>query len=156
MKEWYFDIIQESDEDKLFNLFEEAIMYYKDILEKSQNDCQLTDDTEYHAKSLPGFMNYYFSILQDIEAIVNFIDLKYKKVKGDRLRYYMEKYDRTLKSTDAEKYAETDEEVIRWLELKNLFLYYRNRYMGIIKALDVKNYQLSNIVKLKVAGFIGN
>jgi hypothetical protein len=57
-----------------------------------------------------------------------------------------------LSSRDAEKYVDGETEVVEYEELINEVALLRNQYLGIIKALDSKNWTLSNIVKLRAAG----
>jgi hypothetical protein len=57
-----------------------------------------------------------------------------------------------LSSRDAEKYADGEQEVVEYEEIVNEVALVRNQYLGIIKALESKNWTLSNIVKLRVSG----
>jgi hypothetical protein len=64
----------------------------------------------------------------------------------------LEKYAKALSSRDAEKYADGEQEVVEYEEIVNEVALVRNQYLGIIKALESKNWTLSNIVKLRVSG----
>ncbi len=57
-----------------------------------------------------------------------------------------------MSSRDAEKYADGEQEVVEYEEIVNEVALVRNQYLGIIKALESKNWTLSNIVKLRVSG----
>ena len=50
------------------------------------------------------------------------------------------------------KYAEGEQEVVDQQHICNEFALIRNKYMGLIKALDAKQFQINNIVKLRAAG----
>ena len=45
-----------------------------------------------------------------------------------------------------------DADVVSLSKLINEFSLLRNKYLGLIKALDTKQWQVTNIVKLRVAG----
>ena len=67
-------------------------------------------------------------------------------------RKYTENYNRTLSDRSADKYVDGDDEVVEWQVLVNEFAMIRNKYLGIMKAIDTKQWQITNIVKLRVAG----
>ena len=46
----------------------------------------------------------------------------------------------------------TEQEVVDLQYLINDFSLVRNKYIGIIKALEAKGFQINNIVKLRAAG----
>ena len=64
----------------------------------------------------------------------------------------MEHYQRALTSRDAEKYIDGEEDVVTMQLLINEFALIRNKYQGVIKALDAKQFQINNVIKLRVAG----
>ena len=45
-----------------------------------------------------------------------------------------------------------DDEVVTLTSLANLFGLLRNQYLGIMKGLDTKQWQIGHIVKLRTAG----
>jgi hypothetical protein len=57
-----------------------------------------------------------------------------------------------LSSRDADKYAEGEQDVVDQQHIVNEFALIRNKYMGLIKAIDTKGFQINNIVKLRAAG----
>ena len=65
---------------------------------------------------------------------------------------YLEKYNRTLSSRDAEKYVDGEDEVIDYEVLINEVGLLRNKWLGIIKALESKNFMLGHVVRLRTAG----
>ena len=64
----------------------------------------------------------------------------------------MENYNKALTSRDAEKYVDGEEDVVSLQYLINDFSLVRNRFLGVMKALDAKQFQINNIVKLRAAG----
>jgi hypothetical protein len=57
-----------------------------------------------------------------------------------------------LSSRDAEKYTEGEDEVIDMEVLINEIALMRNRWLGVMKALESKNFMLGHIVRLRAAG----
>ena len=64
----------------------------------------------------------------------------------------LEGYARALTSRDAEKYVDGEDEVIDFETLINEVALLRNKYLGIMKGLDTKQWQLGHIVRLRTAG----
>ena len=65
---------------------------------------------------------------------------------------YLENYNRALTSRDAEKYVDGEQEVIDFEVLINEVALLRNKWLGILKGIDTKQWQLGHIVRLRVAG----
>ncbi|EPE1232884.1 hypothetical protein ACSGOQ_006162, partial [Escherichia coli] len=63
-----------------------------------------------------------------------------------------EAYRRALSSSDCKKYVEGDKEVCELSELINEVSYIRNTFSSIVKSLEMKAFQLNNIVRLRAAG----
>ena len=63
-----------------------------------------------------------------------------------------DRYNKALSSRDAEKYADGEQEVIDQQHIINEVALVRNKFMGLIKAVDAKQFQINNIVKLRAAG----
>ena len=67
-------------------------------------------------------------------------------------RKFLENYQRALTSRDAQAYVDGEPEVVDQTELINQFGLLRNQFLGVLKALEAKQFQINNIVKLRVAG----
>ena len=57
-----------------------------------------------------------------------------------------------MTSRDVEKYIDGEDEVVNTANIINEFALLRNKYLGLMKAIDAKQFQINNIVKLRVAG----
>jgi hypothetical protein len=64
----------------------------------------------------------------------------------------LENYQRALSSRDCEKYVDGESDVVDFEKIINEFALLRNKWLGITKALDIKQWQLSNVIKLRTAG----
>ena len=101
---------------------------------------------------MPGIVEERFGQLQEIEAILEFLNIELRKLRSQVFRKYLENYQRALSSRDCDKFVDGDQSVVDFEILINEFALIRNKWLGITKALDVKQWQLSNIVKLRTAG----
>ena len=68
--------------------------------------------------------------------------------KLDEIKALLERANRT----PLEKYADGEDEIVGVGELINEVALVRNQYLGITKGFEIKHFQLSNIIKLRVAG----
>jgi hypothetical protein len=64
----------------------------------------------------------------------------------------LEHYSRALTSRDVEKYIDGEPSVVDLMIIQNKIALIRNKFAGITKALEIKHFQITNIVKLKAAG----
>jgi dTDP-4-amino-4,6-dideoxygalactose transaminase len=103
-------------------------------------------------KRLPGIVGYRYAQLQEIEAILGYIQIRETAIKGMRRRHYLEHYNRALTPTTAEKYVEADDEVLAMALLRNRVALTRNRFLGLTKEHECLHFQLTNISKLLAAG----
>jgi len=130
----------------------DAIEYFKDELDSARTECRLTGNIERAAANMPGIVEQRFSQLQEIEAILEYLNIELRRLKSQHFRKYLENYQRALSSRDCEKFVEGEADVVDFEKIINEFALLRNRWLGITKALDQKQWQITNIVKLRVAG----
>ncbi len=101
---------------------------------------------------MPGVVEERFNQLQEIEAILQYLNVELRRLRSQHFRSYLETYQRTLSSRDCEKFVDGEADVVDFEKIINDIALIRNKWLGVIKALDVKQYQLSNIVKLRSSG----
>jgi hypothetical protein len=104
------------------------------------------------SREMPGIVEYRFNQLQEIEAILEHLNIELRKLRSTVFRKFTEHYNKALSSRDAEKYIDGEDEVVDFNHLINEFALLRNKFHGLVKALDAKQFQINNIVKLRVAG----
>jgi len=80
------------------------------------------------------------------------LNIELRRLRSSLFRKYLETYQRALTSRDVEKYVDVEADVIDMEKIINEFALLRNKWLGITKGLDIKQWQLSNIIKLRVAG----
>jgi hypothetical protein len=130
----------------------DAVAYYEAELLAAKTDARIAGNIEKAAANMPGIVEQRFSQLQEIEAILEYLNIELRRLKSSMFRKYLETYQRALSSRDCEKFVEGEADVVDYEKIINEFALLRNKWLGIIKALDIKQWQLSNIIKLRVAG----
>ena len=129
-----------------------AIEYFEQQLEEARLECGLKGNVEKHSRDMPGIVEYRFNQLQELEAILEFLNIEQRRKKTKYYKKYLEGYNKALSSRDAEKYADGEDDVVNQQHIVNEFALIRNKFIGLIKAIDAKQFQINNIVKLRAAG----
>ena len=129
-----------------------AIDYYELQLAEARLECGLRGNVEKHSRDMPGVVEHRFNQLQEIEGILEYLNIELRKQRTEHYKKFLEHDNRALSSRDAEKYVDGVDEVVDLQHIVNEFALVRNKFMGLIKALDAKQFQINNIVKLRAAG----
>lgn len=143
---WFYKI-----KDDLTNTTN-MLLYMETQYKQGQLDVKLKGKLERNSADLPGLVEYYFNLLQELESILEYIEIERNKKRSKHYRKYIEGYNRALSSSDAGKFADGEPEVIQYNHLINEVALMRNKYLGLIKGLEVKGFQINNIVKLRSVG----
>ncbi len=130
----------------------DAIAYFEAELVAARNDSRIAGNIEKASASMPGIVEQRFGQLQEIEAILEYLNIELRRLRSSLFRKYLETYQRALTSRDVEKYVDGESDVIDMEKIINEFALLRNQWLGVIKGLDIKQWQLSNIIKLRTAG----
>jgi len=128
------------------------IAHYERELDQARAEVRLGGLVERNIKELPGITEHRFNQLQEIEAVLNYLNIQLRKIRRKHFQKYLENYARALTSRDAEKYVEGEDEVIDFECIINEVALLRNRYLGILKGLDSKQWMAGHIVRLRSAG----
>jgi uncharacterized protein YfdQ (DUF2303 family) len=143
---WYSKVVAD-----LANI-PDFITYYEQELDEAKRDCRVGGLIEKNITALPGITEHRFNQLQEIEAVLNYLNIQLRKIRRRHFQKYLEGYARALTSRDAEKYVDGEDEVIEFETLINEVALLRNRYLGILKGMESKNFMLGHIVRLRAAG----
>ncbi len=128
------------------------IEHYENQLEDARDDVRIRGKIEKNLADLPGITEHRFNQLQEIEAVLNYLNIQLNKVRRKHFQKYLEGYNRALSAREAEKYVDGEEEVVDFETIINDVALIRNKWLGIMKALESKNFQLGHITRLRVAG----
>jgi len=143
---WYNRVV-----DSIANI-PDFITYYEDELNSARHECRISGQVEKSIAALPGITEHRFNQLQEIEAVLNYLNIQLRKIRRQHFQKYLEAYNRVLTSRDAEKYVDGEDEVIDYETIINSVALLRNKYLGILKGLESKNFMQGHLVRLKCAG----
>lgn len=130
----------------------DAVAFFEAELIAAKNDARIAGNIEKAAANMPGIVEQRFNQLQEIEAILEYLNIELRRLRSQHFRKYLENYQRSLSSRDCEKFVEGEADVVDFEKIINEFALLRNKWLGIIKSLDIKQWQLSNVIKLRTAG----
>ena len=143
---WYRKVVAD------WNNIPACLDHFEKELAEARTEVKIRGNMEKSSSELPAYVELRFSQLQELEAILEHLNIQLRKKRSEYLRKYLESYNKVLSSRDAEKYADGEDEVVAISELINQVAFMRNQYLGITKGFEIKHFQLSNIIKLRVAG----
>jgi hypothetical protein len=146
MINWYDKV------SKDINNIPSAVDYYEKELVEAKKETNIKGRIEMASATMPAIVETRFSQLQEIEAILEYLNIELRRLRATHFRKYVENYQRQLSSRDAEKFVDGEADVVDFEKIINEFALLRNKWLGIIKGLDIKQWQISNIVKLRTAG----
>ena len=128
------------------------VAYYESELLSAKNDVKIWGNVEKNISALPGITEHRFNQLQEVEAVLNHMNIQLRKIRRKHFQKYLEAYNRALTSRDAEKYTDGEVEVIDYETLINEVALLRNKWLGVMKGLDAKQWQMGHIVRLRTSG----
>lgn len=143
---WYSEISRD------ISRIPEAIQYFEDELATARFEVKIKGSIERAAAEMPGIVEQRFNQLQELEAILEYLNIELRRLRSQYFKKYLENYQRALSSRDVEKYVDGEADVVDYEKIINEFALIRNKWLGVLKALDQKQWQITNIVKLRVAG----
>jgi len=146
MSTWYSKVTANLGEIPNF------IAYYEHELDQAKIDISVKGNVEKNLAALPGHTEHRFNQLQEIEAVLNYLNIQLRQIRRKHFQKYLEHYARALTSRDAEKYVDGEQEVVDFETIINEVALLRNRWLGIMKAMESKNFMLGHIVRLRAAG----
>jgi len=143
---WYNKIVDDMGQ------LPDAIDWFQKQLETAWVEAKIVGGIERAAQELSGIMAYRFGQLQEVEAILKHLNIRYDKMRSDHYRRYLERYQRELTDRSIEKYIDGEDDVVTMATLINEVALVRNKYLALIKGLEQKSYNISNIIRLRVVG----
>ena len=147
MSSWYYKVTSD-----LSNVAD-FIDYYEAELETARRELSLKGKSlEKHAAELPGLVEQRFAQLQEIEAVLEYLNIKLRRERSAEFKKFLEAYQKSLSSRDAEKYVDGVQAIVDSTLLVNEVALLRNKFLGISKGFEAKNFMTGHIIKLRVAG----
>ena len=146
MINWYNEVSRNLDK------IPDCIAYFDKELIEAKKQCKIYGNLEKASAALPGIVEERFGQLQEIEAILEYLNIELRRTRSKFFKQYLENYQRALSSRDVEKYVDGEADVVDYEKIINEFALLRNKWLGLLKGLDQKQWQITNVVKLRVAG----
>jgi hypothetical protein len=143
---WYSRITQD------IGNIPDAILWYENELQEARKETRLFGNLEKQAANLTGIVEERFGQLQEIEAVLEYLNIELRRTRSKFFKQYLENYQRALSSRDVEKYVDGEADVVDFEKIINEFALLRNKWLGVMKGIDMKQWQITNITKLRVAG----
>lgn len=134
------------------SIIPDFILHFENELDDAKQEVRVGGLVERNIKDLPGITEHRFNQLQEVEAVLNYLNIQLRKIRRRHFQKYLEGYARALSSRDAEKYVDGEDEVIDYETIINEVALLRNRWLGIMKGLDSKSWMLGHITRLRTAG----
>jgi hypothetical protein len=143
---WYSQITDD------LSVIPDFISHYEVELISAKQEVKVHGNIEKNIAAIPGVTEHRFNQLQEIEAVLQYLNLQLRKIRRKHFKKYLEAYNRALSDRTAEKYVEGEDEVIDMETIINEVALLRNRWLGIMKGLEAKQWQMGHIVRLRTAG----
>jgi len=143
---WYNRVVQDLGNIPAF------IEYFENELLEAKFDCGVKGHLEKNIAALPCITEHRFNQLQEIEAVLNYLNIQLRKIRKKHFQKYLENYNRALSSRDAEKYVDGEDEVIDFETIINEVALIRNKWLGLMKGIESKNFMLGHVSRLRTAG----
>lgn len=143
---WYNKVVQD------LSFLPDFIAHYNNELDEAKQEVKIWGNVEKSLTNLPGVTEHRFNQLQEIEAVLNYLNIELRRIRRKWFKKYLEGYARALTSRDAEKYVDGEDEVVDFETLINEVALLRNKWLGIMKGLEAKQWQLGHITRLRTAG----
>ena len=141
-----------SDVTTSINALPAFLTYFENELIGAKREVTIAGNIEKNIAALPGITEHRFNQLQEIEAVLNFLNIQLRKIRRTHFQKYLEGYARALTARDAEKYVDGEPEVIDYETLINEVALLRNKFLGILKGLESKNFMIGHVTRLRTAG----
>lgn len=129
-----------------------AISHFEKEISEARYECSMKGNLEKHSREMPGIVEHRFNQLQEVEAILEHLNTEMRRLRSKTFRKFLENYNKALSSRDAEKFVDGEDDVVNLQYIINEFSLVRNKCIGIVKALEAKQFQINNVVKLRAAG----
>jgi hypothetical protein len=146
---WYRKISSGSGD---FEALAEALDWFMTEYENMRPNLKLSGRIEKTAQMVPGWVEYNWGCLQEIDAIEKWVALKADIAMDKARKYYLEGHNKLYTPTVAEKMAAGSEDVVAMRLLHLEVHLVREKFVSMSKGLEILHYQIGHITKLHAAG----
>lgn len=145
---WYSII--KADETKL----PDALADFDQIFREGTNELNVAkgDLISEVSRKLAAKMAYYYTVLQEIDAILEHFEGLFEYEKAAVIHHALKTNKHALPYSAVEKLANGDKHIYAIAQLIRDVKLQRNKMFGVVKGLETLQWQLGNITKLRVGG----
>jgi len=130
-----------------------------DELDKYEKDLEkIAEVSDFEGKKLeqlckdhPKNLWFFKSRANDLKNLEEFLDIEYAKIESELWRHYNEKVQIKLSTSDIKMYINSDNEIISYKKIMSEVKNIRCRFDAAVEAVEAMGWQISYIVKLRVA-----
>ena len=134
------------------NNISKVIEHFEEEYNLAKSEMKIKGNLNRNISELPSLYEMRYSQLQELEAILEFFDIKLKGIRSSLYQKYMNTSQRALNVTDIKQYIDGDKNIVELQLIINDIALIRNKFISLSKGFETKNWQLSNLVKLQCAG----
>jgi hypothetical protein len=87
---WYSDVSRD------ISKIPDAVAHYENELLSAKQEVKLKGNVERAAAEMPGIVEQRFNQLQEIEAILNYLNIELRRLRSSYFKKYLENYQRAL------------------------------------------------------------
>jgi len=143
---WFMEVKKDNSKlPKCLEYFEER---YKEIQPMTEVKGRLSSEE--------AMLGYITSIVQSdwatLDALYETFNILLKQQRGILYKKYLETYQRSLSSNDVKNYIDGEQTIVSLQQVLNEINLMRNKYIGLSKGFESKNFQLNNLTKIKSMG----
>ena len=108
---WYSEV------SRNINKIPDAIAYFESELIDAKKEVKLSGNVERASSAMPGIVEHRFNQLQEIEAILNYLNIELRRLRSS-IQKYLENYQRAL-SRDVDRYVDGEADVVDYEKIIN-------------------------------------
>ena len=83
---WYARVVDDLSE------IPGAMAYFENEISDAKDETKIIGSLEKNSQELSGITSHRFGQLQELEAILKYLNIKYDKMRSDHYRKYLERY----------------------------------------------------------------
>ena len=145
-KDYYYRVMND------WNYLPDFMDHFYAEYEIGKKEVGIRGNIERSSAELPTNAEKRFTQCQVVNAVVDYFEMERDKCRSEKLKFIMMNSNRALSERTAEKYLDSDEELINLEQIITQVNLLKNCFVGLSKAFEYKHYQLTNITKLRSAG----
>lgn len=131
----------------------EAIAYFEREYQDGLADLKMDGKHIWtESKKLPGFMAYRYGQYRELQAIVDYLDIRIRRAVKDAMKNIWDTYNKTMSERMVEKWAENDEDVTSLKLIRIEFNLLFEKFAGLTKGMEQLHFQIGHLVKMREAG----